>query len=108
MEDFGINVKGELDSNKTTQITNGLIVLGDPNIGQPNRMISLDTKSGGNSIATFQYSNSAYVDISFQYGGGKLADKLIFVLKGLPSSNPHINGALYTDSSGNLKVSQSI
>lgn len=108
MEDFGINVKGGLDSNKTTQITNGAIVLGDSSIGQPNRMIFLDTQSIGDSIATFQYSNSAYVDISFQAGGGKFADKLIFVLKGLPSSDPHVNGALYTDSSGNLKVSQSI
>ena len=108
MEDFGINVKGGLDSNKTTQITNGTIVLGDSSIGQRNRMIFLDTKSGGDSIATFQYSNSAYVDISFQAGGGKFADKLFFVLKGLPSSDPHINGALYTDSSGNLKVSQAI
>ena len=108
MEDFGINIKGDLDSNKTTQITNGTIVLGDSSIGQPNPMIFLETKGGGDSIATFQYSNSAYVDISFQAGGGKFADKLIFVLKGLPTSNPHVNGALYTDSSGNLKVSQSI
>lgn len=108
MEDFGINIKGDLNSNETTQIADGSIVLGDSSIGQPHRMIFLDTKSGGDSIATFQYSNSAYVDISFQYGGGKLADKLIFVLKGLPSRDPHVNGALYIDSSGNLKVSQSI
>lgn len=108
MEDFGINIKGDLNSNETTQIADGSIVLGDSSIGQPHRMIFLDTKSGGDSIATFQYSNSAYVDISFQYGGENLADKLIFVLKGLPSRDPHVNGALYIDSSGNLKVSQSI
>ena len=85
MENFGIKVKGQLNSKETTQITDGTIVLGDSSIsGSANRMIFLDTQGGsdgaGSSIATFQYSNSAYVDISCQVGGGKFADKLIFVL----------------------------
>ena len=102
-ENFGIKVKGLTDSQESTTITDGVILLGDKN----SRKISLDTASGAlyDSIANFKYSDSVYVDISCKYNGGVMANKLLFVLKGLPTSDPGVSGALYTDNSGNLKVS---
>ena len=99
----GIRIKGFGDTVYSTAIENGIINLD----GTGQRKIMLDTRDGTpySSIAQFYYSDSVYVDVSCKHTEETTANKLLFVLKGLPTSDPGVSGALYTDSSGNLKVS---
>ena len=107
-EGFGISMQTNLDG-QATKIGNGYMNIGNLNGGNAiNRTIMLDTVSGTayDDLAEFKYTDQTYARVGYQYNGTKLAGKLLFCLVGLPSSDPNVEGALYTDSSNTLKVSK--